>query len=211
MGELRSIIILLFVVQYSNLVYSAPAGDPRSVPVFHTLDYRQIAWPPVERSEEPNDLAYTPISCYTEMDESFISDTEVYRLDTSNKVETGPCLVRIPTNCRITFNPLRILHNETYMRVISGNAIFHAPLSTPKIFGVDTDNYGPWHIPCKKAYLIFKPHVCTCTGIAQCDCKEGLEFTLSEEMPSDIPDPREHMCGTDGMNYAEMDNYRKRR
>ncbi|KAI1705176.1 hypothetical protein DdX_13781 [Ditylenchus destructor] len=178
------------------------AGDPRSVPVFHVLDYRQIAWPPVERAEMPYvpNRAYMPISCYTEMDETFISEKQVYRLDTSNKVETGPCLIRIPTNCRITFNPLRILHNETYMRVITGNAIFHAPLATPKIRGVDTDNYGPWHIPCKKAYLIFKPYVWP---------REGLEFTLTPEEPNDVPDPREHLCGADGMNYAEMDNYKK--
>ncbi|KAI1708417.1 hypothetical protein DdX_11797 [Ditylenchus destructor] len=160
------------------------------------LDYRQIEWPEAEHSDDPM-RAYTEIDCFTEMDQSFVSETEVYRIVTDKQKSFSACLIRIPTKTQVKFYPKRIMSNETSWRIIAGSSIVHATLSSPKIYAKD-DNNGPWHVPCSHAYLIFSskapPH-------------EVMEFTLESEAAADKADPREAMCDGDGRNYAQMESY----
>ncbi|KAI1727753.1 hypothetical protein Ddc_05070 [Ditylenchus destructor] len=148
-----------------------------------------------EKSNDPT-RPYTEIDCNTEMDETFIGDN-IYRLKNS-KEDTQACLVRIPTQTRITLKPVRIHSDETYVRIIAGSSNVFMPLASQKIYQKDFASYGPWHVPCDHSYLVFA---------SKSALEEVLEFTISPENEADKDDPNQHYCSADGVNYAAMNNY----
>ncbi|KAI1701811.1 hypothetical protein Ddc_17445 [Ditylenchus destructor] len=153
------------------------------------LDFRTIEWPLAEKD--------SPIQCYTELDSSFIGGT--HRVNASQQIYSKPCMIRIPTHTEIKFNPVHFLSDDTYVRVIAGSSIVHAPLASPKVHRGDKEHYGPWHVPCSYAYVVFN------AVKAQ---HEILEFRLTPENEDDVEgDPRENDCFVNGLNYALMEKY----
>ncbi|KAI1708412.1 hypothetical protein DdX_11792 [Ditylenchus destructor] len=169
--------------------------------IFVWLDYRQIEWPTPEEEYDPV-RKFTEVQCYMELRRHHISATQAFRINTTGQLkgEDRACLVRIPAKTEVLFNPRLILSNDTYFRIIAGSGITHMPLAGPKIRGADEDNYGPWHIPCEHAYIIFKSIVTPA---------EILEFYLMPEREESrlLDAVRETQCKDDGVNFAALANY----
>ncbi|KAI1701814.1 hypothetical protein Ddc_17448 [Ditylenchus destructor] len=177
------------------LLVSGAAGYLSNTVVEH-LDFRMIPWPQPEQNNDHGRL-FTEINCYTELGREFIDKRETYRVNSSNQFLDKPCLVRLPSHSSVEFTHLQFGSPRSYVRVISGSSPIFMPLATIKVHQGETEEYGPWHVPCGFSYLVFfsdKPEYDT------------VDFKLIPESPEDAAtDIRSSQCSAEGFNYATMD------
>ena len=55
---------------------------------------------------------------------------------------------------------------------------------------------GPWHVPCSRAYLVFR---------SKGEGPEWLEFGLEAERAGDREDSKRGDCLDNGRNYADLE------
>lgn len=61
----------------------------------------------------------------------------------------------------------------------------------------ETEEYGPWHVPCGFSYLVFH---------SENPEYDTVDFKLMPESPEDATtDVRSSQCSSDGFNYAKTD------
>jgi len=62
-----------------------------------------------------------------------------------------------------------------------------------------SDRYGPWHVPCNRAYLVF--HSKGDNSLSE----EWIEFNLAPETEEDRRDGGRDDCAADGRNFASVE------
>ncbi|KAI1705194.1 hypothetical protein DdX_13799 [Ditylenchus destructor] len=160
------------------------------------LDFRTIPWPQPEESIGLG-RPYTEINCYTELGSEFVDKRETYRVNSSKQFLSKPCLVRLPAQSSVEFTHLQFRSPQSYVRVISGSSPVFMPLATIKVHMGETEEYGPWHVPCGFSYLVFH---------SENPEYDTVDFKLMPESPEDATtDVRSSQCSSDGFNYAKTD------
>lgn len=57
------------------------------------------------------------------------------------------------------------------------------------------DRFGPWHVPCNRAYIVFRSN----------RSDDWVEFSLSPETDEDRQDGAREDCAADGRNFASVE------
>jgi len=114
------------------------------------------------------------------------------------------------------------LYLQTYVWIIAGSSYTSMPLRTPKLFSTgtssphseshtnhhthnhqqhrhraDINQWGPWHVPCSHAYLVF--HADDASN------EEYVDIRFAPETRLDVDDARRSDCAAEGRNYAMAD------
>lgn len=184
-------LLLLFWTIYCPALFLSKCAV-HSAPVYPELDPRLVDWPLPKR--EPHERLIR-LDCFNELDASFIDDRILFRLGRSQQ-ETAAgraCLVRIPTGSRVTLERLHFASKKSTVTILAGSSPVFLPLRTVDIRASQIDAYGPWHVPCQSAYLVFRPRG---TG------PEWLEFRLSPETAEDRALERQEDCRAEARNFA---------
>ncbi|KAL3122561.1 hypothetical protein niasHT_003097 [Heterodera trifolii] len=174
-------IALLFPVfgpMFVHICHGIPS--PFSRDVYPAIDLRLFDWPlaellPQQSAEDGTPIS--PISCYTQLDESFVDESRLYRLNNTEQLRGRACLLRIPTGTRFTVERMHTKNQGTFVGVMAGSSQAYFPMWTGRIFEGHSDMYGPWHVQCQNAYLVFNsvafPHF------------EWFDFRLARETEED--------------------------
>uniref|UniRef100_A0A914HQZ4 Uncharacterized protein n=1 Tax=Globodera rostochiensis TaxID=31243 RepID=A0A914HQZ4_GLORO len=183
----------------------ASGSDGGSAPFYRKnyppIDLRLLDWPIAERTAPTPERPFVEVECYTQLDRSFVSTDALVRLNNSLQLRHRACMLRVPTATRLTVHDMHTTNRKTYATVLAGSLQVYMPLKTAYIHQGQKENYGPWHIPCQQAYLVFNARG---AGI------EWVEFRLDDETEADreLSDPKD--CVTEVLvNYVDKE-YREK-
>ncbi|KAI3420949.1 hypothetical protein GPALN_014576 [Globodera pallida] len=183
--------LLLSVLVALCLVGVVPTVS-KSVRSHSVMDIRFLPWP---AARYPLELPLHNVDCFSEMDRRHIVPAVItYRLENTKRFRNGVCLVRIPTRSRVTVVRMSTNNAKSYVEFIAGSTQLHMPLRTVHIHADQEEKYGPWHVPCRHAYMVFR---------SRSDQHEWVEFQLEPEVELDAADDQRDDCAKDGHNYAE--------
>jgi U3 small nucleolar RNA-associated protein 14 len=82
---------------------------------------------------------------------------------------------------------------------LAGSSQVFTPLSTEHIHEGETDRYGPWHVPCNKAYMVFRSKTSAHHHL------EWVEFRLTKETEEDRTQADSEQCTSEGVNHAQVE------
>ena len=80
--------------------------------------------------------------------------------------------------------------------MVAGSSQVFMPLRTEHIHADQPERYGPWHVPCRQAYLLFR---------SKSTRLEWIEFRLSPETEEDRASADSSLCTAEGVNHAQVE------
>lgn len=171
---------------------------------YPSIDLRLLDWPMAQRhqpaktdadADDDGNNEHISLECYTELDASFVDPDQLYRLNNTGQLSDRACMLRIPTGTRLTVVKMHVHNSKTYVTVLAGSSQVFMPLRTEHIHQDQPSQYGPWHVPCQQAYLVFRSrshrHL------------EWVEFRLSPETQDDRDTANASLCHSEGVNHAD--------
>ncbi|KAL3074132.1 hypothetical protein niasHT_033340 [Heterodera trifolii] len=183
---LSLIVIICFLGIVPNL------SKPIKLRNHSPMDVLFMAWP---EARYPLELPFHRVDCFSEMERRHIVPQVItYRLENIKKLRNGICLVRIPTRSRVTVTQMNTNNVKSYVKFIAGSTQLSMPLHTDHIHSGQHENFGPWHMPCRYAYIVFR---------SRSDQLEWVEFRLEPELKVDSADDQRNDCALEEHNFAE--------
>ncbi|KAL3077201.1 hypothetical protein niasHS_013190 [Heterodera schachtii] len=183
---------------------SDSAAAPFDRKNYPKIDLRLFEWPIASHSGSSAEVSFIAVDCYTQLDRSFISTDAVLRLNNSLALRHRACLLRIPTGTRLTVTEMQTTNRKSYATVLAGASHYELPLRTEYIRKGQNQNFGPWHVPCQQAYVLFN---------SRGRKMEWVEFRLDDETEADKETASADECLADEEEDEEEEEkgYRKKR